>query len=58
MLLILDLDEALLFATDKPRGVAPELRAFDCDIYGCQGLQACVRHVSRLFPRTVWTSST
>lgn len=57
ILLILDLDETLLFATDTPIGMEPVHRVFGYDIHWRPGLATFVQHVSRRFRLAVWTSS-
>lgn len=57
ILLILDLDETLLFATDHPIGIEPAHRVFDYDVHWRPGLQTFVQQVSKLFRLAVWTSS-
>jgi RNA polymerase II subunit A small phosphatase-like protein len=57
ILLILDLDETLLWATDRPIDAEPAHRAFDYGIYWRPGLHTFIQRTATLFRLAVWTSS-
>jgi RNA polymerase II subunit A small phosphatase-like protein len=57
LLLILDLDETLVFASDEVLDYKPNHRVFDYHIYFRPGLMEFLQRVSSLFRLAIWTSS-
>jgi RNA polymerase II subunit A small phosphatase-like protein len=56
-LLILDLDETLVHATETPQGIEPHHEVLDYFMYLRPGLSEFVEQVSQSFRLAVWTSS-
>ncbi len=57
LLLVLDLDETLIHATDAPTARAPDHKVFGYSVYRRPGLDAFIREAGRHFMLGVWTSS-
>ena len=56
-LLILDLDETLLYGTERPLDREPDLLASGYFVYFRPGLENFIRHVASLYRLAVWTSA-
>lgn len=56
-LLILDLDETLLYGTERPLDRDPDLLASGYFVYFRPGLEDFIRHVASLYRLAVWTSA-
>jgi RNA polymerase II subunit A small phosphatase-like protein len=57
MLLVLDLDETLVHATETPLAIEPRCEVAPYYLYQRPGLSEFLEHVSKLFRLAVWTSS-
>ena len=55
-LLILDLDETLVFSTTTPLGRPPDVVVGEYLVYRRPGLEAFLQTVSKQFTLAVWTS--
>lgn len=56
-LLILDLDETLIYGTELPLDREPDLLASGYLVYFRPGLENFIRHVASLYRLAVWTSA-
>jgi RNA polymerase II subunit A small phosphatase-like protein len=56
-LLILDLDETLLYASERPLDRDPDLVVISYHVYFRPGLAEFIRHVASLYRLAVWTSA-
>jgi RNA polymerase II subunit A small phosphatase-like protein len=56
-LLILDLDETLLYGTERPLDREPDVLASGYFVYFRPGLETFIRHVASLYSLAVWTSA-